>query len=68
MLVLSRKQTQSIKIGDDIEICILEVRGGVVKIGVTAPAEVAVHRNEVYERIQRSSETQEPVGSYTYSG
>lgn len=64
MLVLSRKQTQAIKIGDDIEVCILEVRGGVVKLGVKAPPEVAVHRNEVYERIKRTEEAEESVGSY----
>jgi carbon storage regulator len=64
MLVLSRKQTQAIKIGDEIEVCILEVRGGVVKLGVTAPPEVAVHRNEVYERIKRTTAPEEHVGSY----
>lgn len=68
MLVLSRKQTQAIKIGDEIEICILEVRGGVVKLGVTAPPEVAVHRNEVFERIKRAASAHDSSDSYAYSG
>jgi len=53
MLVLSRQKNESIMIGDDIEILIVDVRGDKVRVGVTAPKEVPVHRIEVYDAIQR---------------
>ncbi len=52
MLILSRKKNESIMIGDDIEIMITEVSGDVVKVGISAPRRVSVHRKEVYEAIQ----------------
>jgi carbon storage regulator len=52
MLVLTRKVGQSIVIGDEIEVVVLEVRGEQVRIGIRAPKTVAVHRKEVYEQIQ----------------
>ena len=52
MLVLTRKVGQSIVIGDEIEIVILEVRGEQVRVGVRAPKTVTVHRKEIYEQIQ----------------
>ena len=55
MLVLSRRVNQSIKIGDDIEIMIIEVRGDQVRVGVNAPRDVAVHRKEVYLQIQQEN-------------
>jgi len=51
MLVLSRKKGQSIIIGDNIEIAVVEIQGDTVRIGVNAPREVAVHRQEVFEQI-----------------
>jgi len=51
MLVLSRKKGQSIIIGDNIEITVVEIQGDTVRIGVNAPREVAVHRQEVFEQI-----------------
>jgi carbon storage regulator len=51
MLVLTRKVNQSIVIGDEIEVVVLEVRGEQVRIGVRAPKTVVVHRKEVYEQI-----------------
>ncbi len=51
MLVLSRKLNEAIKIGQDIEIVVLEVRGDRVKLGFVAPAEVPIHRREVHDRI-----------------
>jgi carbon storage regulator len=51
MLVLSRKPNEAIKIGQDIEIVVLEVHGDRVKLGFLAPAEVPIHRGEVHERI-----------------
>ncbi len=53
MLVLSRKKNESIKIGDDITVVIVEVRGDKVRLGIEAPKEVAVHRKEVFDAIQR---------------
>ena len=56
MLVLSRKAEESMYIGDDIKITVLDIRGGQVRIGITAPDDVKIHREEVYNRI--SSENQ----------
>jgi len=56
VLVLTRKLNQSIKIGDDIEIMIIEVRGDQVRLGVTAPRSIAVHRKEVYLQIQQENQ------------
>lgn len=55
MLVLTRRLNQSIKIGDEIEITVIEVRGDQVRLGVTAPRNVSVHRNEVYLQIQQEN-------------
>ena len=51
MLVLSRKVEESMFIGDDIKITVLDIRGGQVRIGITAPDDVKIHREEVYNRI-----------------
>lgn len=53
MLVFNRKSKSAIMIGDDIEIKILSINAGKVKIGITAPASVKVHRKEVWLEIQR---------------
>lgn len=59
MLVLSRQKDESIMIGDNVEITIVDVRGDKVRLGITAPKEIPVHRLEVYEAIQREKgETQ----------
>lgn len=55
MLVLSRKRDETIMIGDDIEITIVDIRGDKVRLGITAPITMPVHRKEVYEAIQRES-------------
>ena len=51
MLVLSRKAEESMYIGDDIKITVLDIRGGQVRIGITAPQDIKIHREEVYDRI-----------------
>ena len=56
MLVLSRKKNESIVINDDITIVVVEIRGDKVRLGIEAPKEVPVHRNEVYEAIRRSTQ------------
>jgi carbon storage regulator len=55
MLVLSRRRDESIMIGDNVEITVVEVRGDVVKLGVRAPREVPVHRKEIYMTIQEEN-------------
>lgn len=55
MLVLSRKKNESIVIGDDITITVIEIRGDKVRLGIQAPTDVAVHRREVYDAIQREN-------------
>ena len=56
MLVLSRKKNESIVINNDITIVVVEIRGDKVRLGVEAPKEVPVHRNEVYEAIRRNQQ------------
>jgi carbon storage regulator len=55
MLVLSRQRDESIMIGDNIVVTIVDVRGDKVRLGIEAPTEVPVHRQEVYEAIQREN-------------
>ncbi|MFW6138426.1 MAG: carbon storage regulator CsrA [Spirochaetota bacterium] len=55
MLVLTRKPNESIMIGESIEIAIVEVRGDQVKLGISAPRDIAVHRKEVYIAIQKEN-------------
>jgi carbon storage regulator len=55
MLVLSRKKNESIVIDDRIKIVVVEIRGDKVRLGVEAPKEVPVHRQEVYDAIKRSA-------------
>jgi len=62
VLVLTRKPDQSIMIGDEIEITVLEVRGEQVRLGIRAPRTVAVHRKEVFDQIQQGSRLNESHG------
>ncbi len=55
MLVLSRQRDESIVIGDDVVVTIVDIRGDKVRLGVNAPAEIPVHRQEVYNAIQREN-------------
>jgi carbon storage regulator len=52
MLILTRRIGESVKIGDDVTLTVLGVRHGQTRIGITAPKSVAVHREEVYERLR----------------
>ena len=58
MLILTRKVGESVLIGNDISITILSVRGNQVKLGVQAPKEVSVHREEIYQRIKQMKDEQ----------
>ena len=55
MLVLSRQRDESIIIGDNVVITVVDVRGDKVKLGIDAPREISVHRREVYDAIQREN-------------
>jgi carbon storage regulator len=59
MLVLSRQKDESIMIGDEVEITIVDVRGDKVRLGITAPKSIAVHRREIYDAIQREKKAKE---------
>jgi len=58
VLVLSRKKNENIRIGQDIVVTVVEIRGDKVRLGIEAPKEVPVHRQEVFDAIQRSSQEQ----------
>ena len=65
MLILTRRPGESVKIGDDITVTVLGVRGNQLRLGFTAPQNVAVHREEVYDRIQseRLAEVSQAMGA-----
>ena len=53
MLILSRNKGETINIGDDIKITIIDVKGGQIRIGIEAPKNIPVHRSEIYNKIQK---------------
>jgi carbon storage regulator len=61
MLILTRRLGESVKIGDRVTVTVLGVKGGHVRLGFTAPKDVAVHREEIYERIQGGTPNITPV-------
>jgi carbon storage regulator len=60
MLVLTRRANQSIVIGADVTVTVLEIRGDQIRLGITAPKEVAVHREEVWIGLQQGDAAAEP--------
>lgn len=60
MLVLSRKKDESVIIGNNIKVTVIEIRGDKVRLGIQAPQEVSVHRQEVYEAIQQHQNRENP--------
>ena len=63
MLILTRKVGETLMIGDNIKITVLAVKGNQLRIGIDAPRDVAVNREEIYERIKAEASSNEPTGS-----
>lgn len=57
MLILTRRVGETLMVGDDVTVTVLGVKGNQVRIGVNAPKDVAVHREEIYDRIRKENET-----------
>lgn len=57
MLILTRRVGETLMIGDSVSVTVLGVKGNQVRIGINAPKDVAVHREEIYQRIKREQET-----------
>ena len=62
MLILTRRVGETVMIGDDVTITVLGVKGNQVRVGINAPKHVAVHREEIYERIKREQQGGGPEG------
>jgi carbon storage regulator len=65
MLILTRRVGETVMIGNDVTVTVLGVKGNQVRVGVNAPKDVAVHREEIFERIKREQDPDSKLGSST---
>ncbi|MFB3908476.1 MAG: carbon storage regulator CsrA [Candidatus Eisenbacteria bacterium] len=65
MLILTRKLGEMVRIGDRVRIVVLDIKGGQVKLGIEAPAQVSVHREEIYERIRQENRRASGISAKT---
>jgi carbon storage regulator len=65
MLILTRRVGETVMIGDDVTITVLGVKGNQVRVGINAPKHVAVHREEIYERIKREQQPEDVAAADT---
>jgi len=63
MLILTRRVGETLVIGDDVQVTVLGVKGNQVRLGINAPKDVSVHREEIYERIQQEKDDPDPSNS-----
>ncbi len=63
MLILTRRVGETVMVGDEVTITVLGVKGNQVRLGINAPKDVAVHREEIYQRIKHEQDDREPEGS-----
>ena len=68
MLVLSRQRDETVMIGDDVEVTVVDIRGDKVRLGIVAPKEISVHRKEVYDAIRRENREAAQVKPEDLSG
>lgn len=61
MLILSRQRNESIVIGDDVEILVVDIRRNKVRIGISAPKDITVHRKEIYLAVQKKKEANDKL-------
>ena len=59
MLILTRRTGESVMIGDEVTVTILDIKGNQARIGITAPKDIAVHREEIYKKIQDEQESED---------
>jgi len=64
MLILTRRVGETLMVGDDVSITVLGVKGNQVRIGINAPKEIPVHREEIYNRIKNEEKNSDPEGNF----